>query len=44
MSALSPGRLGLANIEEISANYSNVLVNYREVKGWFTIQLTIMDK
>ena len=36
--------LGLANIEEISANYSNVLVNYREVKGWFTIQLTIMDK
>lgn len=35
---------GLANIEEISANYSNVLVNYREVKGWFTIQLTIMDK
>lgn len=36
--------LGLANIEEISANYSNVLVNYREVKGWFTIQFTIMDK
>ena len=35
---------GLANIEEISANYSNVLVNYREVKGWFTIQFTIMDK
>ena len=36
--------LGLANIEEISANYSNVLVNYREVKGWFIIQFTIMDK
>lgn len=36
--------LGLANIEEISANYSNVLVNYREVKCWFTIQFTIMDK
>ena len=35
---------GLANIEEISANYSNVLVNYREVKGWFIIQFTIMDK
>lgn len=35
---------GLANIDEISNNYSNLLVNYQEVKGWFTVQFVIMDK
>ena len=36
--------LGLANIEEISTHYSNLLVNYQEKDGWFTIDFVIMDK
>ena len=35
---------GLANIEEISDNYSNLLVNYQERDGWFTVNFIIMDK
>lgn len=34
---------GLANIEEISDQYPNLLVNYQEKDGWFTIQFVIMD-
>lgn len=36
--------LGLANIEEISTHYSNLLVNYQEKDSWFTIDFIIMDK
>lgn len=35
---------GIANIEEIIGNYSNVLVNYQEKKGYFTVQFIIMNK
>ncbi len=36
--------LGLANIEEISNHYSNLLVNYQEKDGWFTIDFVVMDQ
>lgn len=35
---------GIANIEEIIGNYSNVLVNYQEKNNYFTVQFIIMDK
>ena len=35
---------GLANIEEISNHYSNLLVNYQEKDGWFTIDFVVMDQ
>lgn len=35
---------GIANIEEIIGNYSNVLVNYQEKKGYFTVQFIILNK
>ena len=35
---------GLANIEEISNHYANLLVNYQEKDGWFTIDFVVMDQ
>lgn len=35
---------GIANIEEIIGNYSNVLVNYQERNNYFTVQFIIMNK
>lgn len=35
---------GIANIEEIIGNYSNVLVNYQERNNYFIVQFIIMNK
>ena len=35
---------GLANIEEISGEYSNLLVNYTEQNNWFKVQFIILEE